>query len=194
MSGPPLTVFYCSDGGNASALAKRLAARATSRGLKGISASMETIDSISSLNGLGNVVFVSATAGQGEFPQDGKNFIEALKAAQVDGLDLPNLNFSVFGLGDSKYWPRKEDAHYYNKPAKDLWKVFNVLGAQPLIELGLGDDQDADGYLTGYNEWEAALWEKLGVANVNLDGAEETKPLTNEDMKIQSNYLRGNHC
>ncbi len=52
---------------------------------------METIDSISSLNGLGNVVFISATAGQGEFPQDGKNFIEALKAAQVDGLDLPNL-------------------------------------------------------------------------------------------------------
>lgn len=191
LSGPPLTVFYCSDGGNASSLAKRLAARATVRGLKGISASMETIDSISSLNGLGNVVFISATAGQGEFPQDGKNFIEALKAAQVDGLDLPNLNFSVFGLGDSKYWPRKEDAHYYNKPAKDLWKVFNVLGAQPLIELGLGDDQDADGYQTGYSEWETVLWEKLGVANVNLDGAEEPKPLTNEDMKIQSDFLRG---
>lgn len=191
LSGPPLTVYYCSDGGNAASLAKRLALRATNRGLKGICASMDTIESVELLNGLGNVVFISSTAGQGEFPQDGKQFIEILKAAQLDGVDLPNLKFSCFGLGDSKYWPRKEDAHYYNKPAKDLWKVFNVLGAQPLIELGLGDDQDADGYQTGYSEWEIKLWEQLGVANVNLSGVDEPKPMTNEDMKIQSNFLRG---
>ncbi|XBW37030.1 hypothetical protein QEN19_002610 [Hanseniaspora menglaensis] len=191
LSGPPLTIYYCSDGGNATALAKRLALRATNRGLKGIAASMDTIESVELLNGLGNVVFISSTAGQGEFPQDGKQFIEILKAGQLDGVDLPNLKFSVFGLGDSKYWPRKEDAHYYNKPAKDLWKVLTVLGAQPIVDLGLGDDQDSDGYQTGYVEWEAKLWEQLGVANVNMSGVEEPKPLTNEDMKIQSNFLRG---
>ena len=186
LSGPPLTVFFASDGGNAASLAKRLATRATARGLKSSAYSMDDIN-LEELNGLGNVVFISSTAGQGEFPQDGKAFWDAIKSST--DLDLASLKFSVFGLGDSKYWPRSEDAHYYNKPAQDLYKKLVLFAAQPLVELGLGDDQDADGYQTGYQIWEQKLWEVLNVANADVP--DEPKPITNEDMKIASDFLRG---
>ena len=52
-----------------------------------------------------------------------------------------------FGLGDSQYWPRKEDKHYYNKPAKDLFAKLKLYGGVELADIGLGDDQDADGFL-----------------------------------------------
>ncbi|SCV01700.1 LAME_0G17942g1_1 [Lachancea meyersii CBS 8951] len=186
LSGPPLHIYYASDGGNATNLAKRLGSRATSRGLKATVLSMDNLD-FETFADEENVVFITSTAGQGEFPQDGKAFWDQLKAS-LD-LDLVSLNFSVFGLGDSLYWPRKEDKHYYNKPAKDLFKKLELLSAKPLASLGLGDDQDADGYQTGYSEWEPQLWESLGVSGAAV--LDEPKPITNEDIKIESNFLRG---
>ncbi|KAG0653236.1 hypothetical protein C6P44_002165, partial [Monosporozyma unispora] len=185
LSGPPLHIYYASDGGNGSALATRLAKRAASVGLKATVLSMDDII-LEDLAGEENVVFFTSTAGQGEFPQDGKTFWEELKGST--DLDLASLNFAVFGLGDSQYWPRKEDARYFNKPAKDLFGRLELLTAKPLAPLGLGDDQDADGFQTAYSEWEPKLWESLGVS---ADDMVEEKPYTNEDMKINSNFLRG---
>ncbi|CAR23029.1 sulfite reductase (NADPH) subunit beta [Lachancea thermotolerans CBS 6340] len=186
LSGPPLHIYYASDGGNAANLAKRLATRAAARGLKASALSMDDID-FETFPDEENVIFVTSTAGQGEFPQDGKAFWDTLKAS-LD-IDLASLNFSVFGLGDSLYWPRKEDKHYYNKPSKDLYAKLELLSAKPLVPLGLGDDQDADGYQTGYKEWEVRLWEALGVSGAAVP--DEPKPITNEDIKIESNFLRG---
>ncbi|QLL32464.1 hypothetical protein HG536_0C06330 [Torulaspora globosa] len=186
LSGPPLHIYYASDGGNASALAKRLGTRAAARGLKSTVLSMEDII-FEELPGEENVIFITSTAGQGEFPQDGKAFWDFIKS--TTDLDLASLNFGVFGLGDSQYWPRKEDKHYYNRPATQLFKRLELLTAKPLLDLGLGDDQDADGYHTGYGPWEAELWKALGVANAAVP--DEPKPWNNEDMKLASNFLRG---
>ncbi|SMN20086.1 similar to Saccharomyces cerevisiae YJR137C MET5 Sulfite reductase beta subunit, involved in amino acid biosynthesis, transcription repressed by methionine [Maudiozyma saulgeensis] len=186
LAGPPLKIYYASDGGNASNVANRLSTRGVARGLKASVLSMEDII-IDDLSGENNIVLITSTAGQGEFPQDGKSFWEQLKS--VGQLDLSNLKFSVFGLGDSQYWPRKEDIRYYNKPSKDLFSKLESLGATVLIPLGLGDDQDDDGYETGYQLWENQLWMALGVDNVAVD--EEPKELTAEDVKLQSNFLRG---
>ncbi|GMF57392.1 unnamed protein product [[Candida] boidinii] len=134
-----------------------------------------------------NVCFITSTSGQGEFPQNGKNLWEAIKNS--NDLDLTTVKISVFGLGDSLYWPRKEDKHYYNKPAKDLFNKLKFLGAQELAPLGLGDDQAADGFNEGYNEWEPKIWEALNVTGGS--DANEPAPITNEDMKIGSNFLRG---
>ncbi|AQZ15681.1 MET5 (YJR137C) [Zygosaccharomyces parabailii] len=186
LSGPPLHVYYASDGGNAASLAKRLSNRAAARGLKSTVMSMDDVV-LEDLPGEENVVFITSTAGQGEFPQDGKALWDALKAST--DLDLNALNFSVFGLGDSLYWPRKEDKHYYNRPSRELFKKLEVSAAKPLVPLGQGDDQDADGYQTAYGPWEESLWEALGVAGAAVP--EEPKPWTNEDMKINSDFLRG---
>ena len=47
-------------------------------------------------------------------------------------------------MGDSHYWIRSGDAHYYNKPREDLDAKLESLGAGVSVELELGDDQDAD--------------------------------------------------
>lgn len=185
--GAPLTILFASDGGNASALAKRLGRRGKARGLKTIVMSMEEYP-VEDLPTEENIVFITATAGQGEFPQDGHAFWNAIKDST--DLDLAAVNFSVFALGDSHYWPRKEDKVYYNKPGKDLFRVLETFGGKPIAGIGLGDDQDPDGYQTAYAPWEAKIWTALGVDNV--EGlADEPPPITNEDIKIASNFLRG---
>jgi sulfite reductase (NADPH) hemoprotein beta-component len=186
--GAPLTILFGSDGGNAQSLAKRLGTRGRARGLKTTVMSMEDYP-VEDLPTEENIVILTCTAGQGEFPQNGKAFWDAIK--DNTELDLASVRFSVFGLGDSHYWPRKEDKVYYNKPGKDLDRVLANFGATRLADIGLGDDQDPDGFQTGYQEWEPKLWEALGVANV--EGLpDEPPPITNEDIKIASNYLRGN--
>ncbi|TEA19410.1 Sulfite reductase [NADPH] subunit beta [Colletotrichum sidae] len=185
--GAPLTILYASDNGNATSVAKRLGNRGKARGLKTTVMVMEDYP-IEDLPSEENIVFITSTAGQGEFPQNGRPLWDAVK--DNTELDLANVNFSVFGLGDKHYWPRKEDRIYYNKPAKDLDRVLANLGGKRLADIGLGDDQDPDGYQTGYQEWEPMIWRALGVDNV--EGLpEEPAPITNEDIKIASNYLRG---
>lgn len=186
LSGPPVTIGFASDGGNAEAVARKINRQALGRGLKSVVLSMDDI-SVEDLPTETNVILVCSTAGQGEIPNNGKAFWDELKNAQ--DLDLSSIKFSCFGLGDSKYWPRKEDKHYYNKPAQDLFAKFKLYGGVELAELGLGDDQDPDGFSTGFDEWIPKIWKALGVDNV--EGVEEPKPLTNEDMKIQSDFLRG---
>ncbi|BDD55139.1 hypothetical protein MAP00_000687 [Monascus purpureus] len=185
--GAPLTILFASDNGNAQSLAKRLGNRGRARGLKTMVIAMDDYP-IEDLSTEENVVFITSTAGQGEFPQNGRSFWDVVKNS--GDLDLSSINYSVFGLGDSHYWPRKEDKIYYNKPAKDLDVRVSFLGGRKLADIGLGDDQDPDGFQTGYSEWEPRLWQALGVDKV--EGLpEEPAPLTNEDIKAQSNYLRG---
>lgn len=185
--GAPMTVLFGSDNGNAENLAKRLGNRGKARGLKTMVMSMDDFPQ-EDLPGEENLVFITSTAGQGEFPQNGRALWDAVKDNAE--LDLSNVNFSVFALGDSHYWPRKEDKIFYNKPGKDLDVRIAFLGGKRLTDVGLGDDQDPDGYQTGYAEWENKLWQALGVDKVS-GLPEEPPPITNEDIKIQSNFLRG---
>lgn len=187
LQGAPMTILFASDNGNAENLAKRLGNRGKARGLKTMVMAMDDYP-LEDLGNEENVVLISSTAGQGEFPQNGRNFWEAVKNST--DIDLAGVRFTVFALGDSHYWPRKEDKHYYNKPGKDLFARLATLGGKEIVEIGLGDDQDPDGYQTGYQEWEPKLWDAMGVGNV--EGLpEEPPPLTNEDIKISSNFLRG---
>lgn len=185
--GAPLTILFASDNGNAATLAKRLGNRGRARGLKTIVMAMEDYP-LEDLSTEENIVFLTSVAGQGEFPQNGRALWEFVKSS--GDLDLSTINYSVFGLGDSHYWPRKEDKIYYNKPAKDLDARITFLGGRKLTDIGLGDDQDPDAFQTGYSEWEPRLWQALGVDKV--EGLpEEPAPITNEDIKIESNFLRG---
>ena len=185
--GASMTILFASDNGNAESLAKRLASRGKARGLKTLVMAMDDF-SLEDLPGEENIIMITSTAGQGEFPQNGRTFWDAVKNS--GDLDLQNVRYAVFALGDSHYWPRKEDKIYYNKPGKDLDVRIAFQGAKRLADVGLGDDQDPDGYQTGYWEWEPKLWKALGVDKV--EGLpEEPPPITNEDIKIESNFLRG---
>ncbi|KAG1907726.1 uncharacterized protein F5891DRAFT_996712 [Suillus fuscotomentosus] len=190
LDAPPLVVLYASDGGTAEKFAKRLANRGKARGL---STSIGTIDSMSidTLSQEEYVAFVTSVAGQGEPPQNGRTLFKALNAAALRGeKPFSKLRYSVFALGDSHYWPRPEDAHYYNKPGKDLDARLEQLGGERFADIGLGDDQDADGQDTGYKVWEPLVWKTFGVDSIEVKEA-EPDPITNEHIKAASGYLRG---
>lgn len=205
MDGPPLLILYASDGGNAEKVARKLCARAKARGLAARILAMDDFPVAEELQSEKNVTFVTSTAGQGEAPQNGRETFKTLSKlspsslgdggqANKEGDETPSssssVRFSVFAMGDSHYWPRPEDAHYYNKPGKDLDARLEALGAVRMAPLGLGDDQDADGYQTGYKVWEPLLWKALGVDTIEIVEA-EPEPITNEHIKIASNFLRG---
>ena len=200
IDGPSLLVLFASDGGNAEKVAKRLSARARARGLGARVLSMDDF-SPDDLALEPHVALITSTAGQGEFPQNGRTFWKALQATRTattsptggEGRNLGDTKFTVFAMGDSHYWPRPEDARYYNKPGKDLDARLADLGATRLADLGLGNDQDPDGHLTGYKLWEASLWKAMGIEGVEIAEA-EPEPITNEHIKIASNYLRRYYC
>ena len=192
LEGPPLLVLFASDGGAAEKVAKRFAQRARART---VAARLLAFDDFAAddLALEQNIVFVTSTAGQGEFPQNGREMWKHL-SRDDSAPKLANTRVGVFAMGDSHYWPRKEDAHYYNKPGKDLHRRLADLGARELVPIGLGDDQDPDGPQTAYKVWEPLVWKALAVDDVLDESAAaqaEPEPITNEHIKIASNFLRG---
>ncbi|KAK8853314.1 sulfite reductase (NADPH) hemoprotein, beta-component [Kwoniella newhampshirensis] len=192
LDGPGLLVLYASDGGSAEKVAKRLVGRAK---MRGVGATLRVLDEIASsvVDSLAeekNVLVLTSTAGQGEAPQNGREFNKALAKLTTASNRLAETKITVFGMGDSHYWPRPEDAGYYNKPAKDFFPKLLSLGCAELCPLGLGDDSDPDGYQTGYKPFEASLWRALGVDSVEV-AEEKEEVVANEHIKIASDYLRG---
>jgi sulfite reductase (NADPH) hemoprotein beta-component len=186
LTGPPLLILFGSDNGNAEGVARRLQKGATARGVNARCMAMDDYP-IEDITLEKNLVFVCCTAGQGEFPQNAREFWKHISTST--DISFSESRYTVFGLGDSHYWPREEDAIYYNKPGKDLDARLDLLGGVRLTPLGLGDDQDADGYETGFQAWEPELWKALGVELLGTV-VEEIKK-TDDDMKVESNYLRG---
>ncbi|RGB32695.1 hypothetical protein C1646_706156 [Rhizophagus diaphanus] len=186
LTGPPLLILFGSDNGNAEGIARRLQKGATARGVNARCMAMDDYP-IEDITLEKNLVFVCCTAGQGEFPQNSREFWKHIST--TTDISFSESRYAVFGLGDSHYWPREEDAIYYNKPGKDLDARLELLGGVRLTPLGLGDDQDADGYETGFQAWEPELWKALGVEL--LGTVVEEPKRTDDDMKVESNYLRG---
>lgn len=66
----------------------------------------------------------------------------------------PDSCATVFGLGDSCYVQ-------YNVAAKKLDRRLAQLGATPVVDRGLGDDQHPTGYEAALDPWLAQLWPAL---------------------------------
>lgn len=191
LDGPGLLVLFASDGGNAEKVAKRLVGRAK---MRGVAATIKVMDEVATnisevFAEEKNILLITSTAGQGEAPQNGREFFKAVGKLQASDA-FAETKFTVFAMGDSKYWPRKEDYIYYNKSGKDLFAKLSSAGIPELAPIGLGDDSEPDGYMTGYKPFEASLWRALGVDSVEVAEAQE-ETVANEHIKIASDYLRG---
>ncbi|XP_030317113.1 NADPH-dependent diflavin oxidoreductase 1 isoform X2 [Calypte anna] len=100
------------------------------------------------------VVFVCATTGQGDPPDNMKAFWRFLFRKNLPQGSLCQLDYAVLGLGDSSY-PR------FNFIAKKLHKRVLQLGANPLLPVALGDDQHDLGPDAVVDPWLLALWDKI---------------------------------
>jgi len=104
------------------------------------------------------VVFLIATAGQGEFPANCRGLWRFLARASLPRGCLSGLGVAVFGFGDSGY-------PLFNAAARKLFnRLVRGLGASALLPLGLGDDQGSEsggGPDAALDPWLRDLWPAL---------------------------------
>ncbi|XP_031105689.1 NADPH-dependent diflavin oxidoreductase 1-like isoform X1 [Ipomoea triloba] len=155
-----LLILYASQTGNAIDAAERLGREAERRGCPAAVLSVDEFDPIS-LPNEEIVVFVVSTTGQGDTPDSMKVFWRFLLQRNLSQIWLKGVNYAVFGLGDSSY-------QKYNFVAKKLDKRLLDLGATPIIERGLGDDQHPSGYEGALDPWMSSLWNVLHQNNPML--------------------------
>ncbi|XP_072961674.1 NADPH-dependent diflavin oxidoreductase 1 isoform X1 [Typha angustifolia] len=149
-----LLVLYASQSGNAMDVAERVGREAERGGCPAVEVvSMDHFDA----SGLADelvVIFVVSTTGQGDPPDSMKRFWRFLLQRNLSQKWLEGLRYAVFGLGDSGY-------QKYNFAAKKLDRRLLDLGAEPVIEKGLGDDQHPSGYEGTLDPWLLSLWRVL---------------------------------
>ncbi|XP_038623923.1 NADPH-dependent diflavin oxidoreductase 1 isoform X2 [Tachyglossus aculeatus] len=85
------------------------------------------------------VIFICATTGQGDPPDNMKNFWKFIFRKNLPPNSLCRMDFAVLGLGDSSYAK-------FNFVAKKLHKRLAQLGGRALLPVALGDDQHDLGF------------------------------------------------
>ncbi|KAL7131825.1 hypothetical protein ABFS83_12G031400 [Erythranthe nasuta] len=156
-----LLILYASQTGNAMDAAERLGREAERRGCPSVC--LLSIDEFrpSDLPNKEAVIFVVSTTGQGDNPDSMKGFWRFLLQKNLTREWVKGVHYAVFGLGDSGY-------QKYNFVAKKLDKRLSDLGAEAIVERGLGDDQHPSGYEGALDPWMSALWKMVYEKNHNL--------------------------
>lgn len=123
-----ITVLYGTESGNSEVVADAVTEVLTSQGHEPRAMGMEAIDP-AELGGLGRVVVISSTYGEGQLPETAQPFYDALVAARPD---LSSLQFFAFGLGDSSY-------ETYSNGIEIMIDMLKKLGARQVGETGRHD-------------------------------------------------------
>ncbi|XP_006062611.2 NADPH-dependent diflavin oxidoreductase 1 isoform X4 [Bubalus bubalis] len=148
-----LLVLFGSQTGTAQDVSERLGREARRRQL---SCRVEALDSYPVVNLINEplVIFVCATTGQGDPPDNMKNFWRFIFRRSLPSTALCQMDFAVLGLGDSSYAK-------FNFVAKKLHRRLLQLGGSALLPMCLGDDQHELGPDAAIDPWLQDLWEKV---------------------------------
>ncbi|XP_022327985.2 NADPH-dependent diflavin oxidoreductase 1-like [Crassostrea virginica] len=146
-----ILILYGSQTGTAQDVAEKLAREAKRRFL---STRVMALDDYNVVNLLHEelVLFVCATTGQGDPPDNMKVFWKFIMRKNLPNNSLTKMKFAVLGLGDSSY-------QKFNFIAKKLYKRLLQLGAHCLQSVGLADDQHDLGADAVIYPWMKSLWE-----------------------------------
>ena len=161
-----ISVFYGSQTGNARRLAEAVA-----EGLKGAgrAAKLTSLGEVRprDLRGLEYALFVVSTQGDGEPPEDCRDFFAALEGDRAPQLD--GLQFAVLALGDSSY-PQ------FCATGKALDQRLEALGAQraqPRLDADLDFQRSATAWVA---RWQEALPAAVPVAPAAASVAGASQP------------------
>ena len=111
-------------------------------------------------------IFIVATAGNGDFPSNFRKLWISLVTTLVP---VARFDFAVFGLGDSKY-PQ------YNYAARKVYGKVQSLGANPICQLGCGDEQHILGVSHEFIPWTKLLWRALFEEELETSPNETFEP------------------
>ncbi|XP_065193377.1 NADPH-dependent diflavin oxidoreductase 1-like isoform X2 [Sycon ciliatum] len=151
--GKRLLVLYGSQTGTAREVAERVRREGIQRHFSVHLRSLDEYD-LPSLINEELAVFVVATTGQGDEPDNMQQFWRFLLRKNLPAASLCKLHFALLGLGDSSYTK-------FNYVAKRLNKRLQQLGASLMTPLALGDDQHDLGPDAAIDPWLRQLWELL---------------------------------
>jgi sulfite reductase (NADPH) hemoprotein beta-component len=186
-----IVIAYGSDSGKGAKVAGRIKRKAELRNVREVKCIEANDLSMDELAAADVVAFVMSTAGQGEFCFNSKKFGEEILNSKQK---LKGVRFGVFGLGDSHYWGKgtADSAKYFNLPAQELDAALHSLEAEQVLEVGLGDDQHANGVDGTFVSWEARFFKALDVNAVGVEDEVKVVGMIDDVVKRESNYLRGN--
>ncbi|XP_054854025.1 NADPH-dependent diflavin oxidoreductase 1 isoform X2 [Eublepharis macularius] len=153
MAARKILVLFGSQTGTAQDTAERIGREAKRRHFQ---CRVEALDSYNVANLIHEplVVFVCATTGQGDPPDNMKNFWRFLFRKSLPATSLCQMDYAVLGLGDSSY-PK------FNFIAKKLHKRLLQLGGNSIMPVALGDDQHDLGSDAVIDPWLLDLWGKI---------------------------------
>jgi anaerobic selenocysteine-containing dehydrogenase/flavodoxin len=148
MEAPFLTVLWASQTGNAEALARQFGDHLRHAGVAVQVSAMDSFP-MARLDDVQNVALISSTFGDGESPDNGQRFWQALATRD---LPLTALRYAVLALGDSSY-------DSFCQHGKNLDRQLQHLGASSLMPR---IDCDGD-YRTHATRWFAGLQQALSL-------------------------------
>ena len=146
-AGVPVTILWGSQTGTSQAIGKKLAKTLGSKGHSPVIKDMSEI-SPGDLTGLGHLLIVTSTYGDGEPPDNAATLHSALHAA--DAPTLSSLSYAVLALGDSNYPD-------FCKCGHDFDQRLSSLGAQRLAPIVECDVDYAEPYAKWVSQVEQAL-------------------------------------
>ncbi|GAA5998468.1 hypothetical protein JCM5350_000657 [Sporobolomyces pararoseus] len=149
-----LLILHASITGTALDLASRLALKAHRLGFSPQVQSISLFPPTSLLSTDVPIIFLLPTTGNGTAPPAFLPLWNALLHPDLPQDFLEDLQYAVFGLGDSSY-PK------YNWVAKKFTRRMQSLGASEIIERGEGDDQNEFGVESTFPQWSTRLFERL---------------------------------
>ncbi|KAM6400141.1 NADPH-dependent diflavin oxidoreductase 1 isoform 2-T2 [Rhynochetos jubatus] len=176
-----LLILFGSQTGTAQDTADRIGREAKRRHFQCRVEALDSYDVANLINEL-LVVFVCATTGQGDPPDNMKMFWRFLFRKNLPPGSLCQLDYAVLGLGDSSY-PK------FNFVAKKLHKRVLQLGGNPLLPVALGDDQHDLGPDAVVDPWLLALWDKILALYPLAPGLEIISPDVRLPPKYTLHYL-----
>mmetsp|Transcript_3458 Transcript_3458/g.10727 ORF Transcript_3458/g.10727 Transcript_3458/m.10727 type:complete len:703 (-) Transcript_3458:36-2144(-) len=150
--GPPLTIVFGTQTGTAEEFAVTLGNEAEAAGFTPNVVDMEDyeLDQLSEENML---IIVCATYGEGEPPDNAKEFYEWLMDEEREHEDaLNSVNYTVFGLGNRTY-------EHYNVMGRRMDRRLKQLGANQVYARGEGDDDSS--LEEDFAIWKKDLWSAL---------------------------------
>jgi sulfite reductase alpha subunit-like flavoprotein len=103
------------------------------------------------------LIFFVSTTGDGVAPDNMMSFWKRLLNKNIPSSALSQLEYAVFGFGDSSY-------DKFNAAARRLSVRLKQLGAMEVVPLGMGDDQATYGYLSSLDDWLTKLFQVLHLA------------------------------